>query len=178
MLDEETRTTQATGSTPWWVVPGRALRFLVGALSLVGGLTWVLLNLHVSTAVLDAVVGTVLAAGGLVLLMPHRIQLPRLVTAAVMTGFALAGTVAGLFVETSRECCEFAYVTERGWPFHWLGRGAVAADPDTAFRLAQSAGWSADVISLVADLVLFSYSGLLLVVIAVLVRRARQRSGS
>ncbi|MCY1140760.1 hypothetical protein OWR29_22405 [Actinoplanes sp. Pm04-4] len=158
---------------PWWVVTGRALRFILGALSLVGGLTWILLNLHVSTAALDAGVGTVLAAGGLVLLMPHRIRLPRRVTAVVMSGFALAGTAAGLAVESSRQCCEFAYITERGWPFHWASRGGLADDPETAFRVAQSSSWSADLASLAADLLLFSYVGLLLVVAGVLVGRAR-----
>jgi hypothetical protein len=172
MLDEQQRD-KTVELAPWWVVTGRALRFVLGALSLVGGLTWILLNLHVSTAALDAGVGAVLAAGGLVLLMPHRIRLPRLVTALVMSGFALAGTAAGLLVESSRECCMFAYVSERGWPFHWVSRGGVADDPETAFRLAQSSGWSADVVSLAANLLVWSYVGLVLVVIAVLVRRAR-----
>ncbi|MCO8272379.1 hypothetical protein M1L60_17430 [Actinoplanes sp. TRM 88003] len=172
MLDEEQRD-KTVELAPWWVVTGRALRFVLGALSLVGGLTWALLNLHVATAALDAAVGAVLAAGGLVLLMPHRIRLPRLVTALVMSGFAVAGTVAGLVYEQSRECCEFAYVAERGWPFHWVGRGGVADDPETAIRLAQSSAWSADVVSLTANLLVWSYVGLILVVIAVLVRRAR-----
>jgi hypothetical protein len=158
---------------PWWVVTGRALRFVLGALSLVGGLTWILLNLHVSTAALDAGVGAVLAAGGLVLLMPHRIRLPRRLTAIAMSGFALAGTAAGLTVESSRQCCEFAYITERGWPFHWASRGGLADDPETAMRLARSSAWSADLVSLAADLLIFSYVGLLLMVVVVLVGRAR-----
>ncbi len=164
------------GPAPGWAVTGRALRFVLGALSLVGGLTWILLNLHVATAALDAAIGTVLAAGGLVLLMPHRIRLPRLVTAVVMTGSALGGTAAGLIVEKSRRCCEFAYVSERGWPFQWIHRGGFADDPETAFRLARSAGWSIDVVSLAVDLLVWSYAGLLLVVIAVVI--GRRRTGS
>jgi hypothetical protein len=167
---------QPAPAAPWWVVTGWALRFFLGALSLVGGLTWIMLNLHVSTAALDGGIGTVLTLAGLVLLMPHRIRLPRLVTAGAMAGFALVGTAAGLISERSRQCCEFAYVSERGWPFQWASRGGVADDPETAFRLAQSSGWSVDVISLTADLLLWSYVGLLLVVAAVLIRRFRSRS--
>jgi hypothetical protein len=174
VLDTEQQDEKAE-IAPWWVVPGRALRFVVGALSLVGGLTWVLLNLHVDSAVLDAAVGTVLAAGGLVLLMPHRIRLPRRVTAIVMAGFALGGTAAGLLVERSEVCCDVAYVSVRGWPFHLAARGAVADDPETASRLARSASWSVDAVSLAADLLLWSYVGLLLVVLAVLAHRLRSR---
>ncbi len=173
VLDEDQKD-EKVELAPWWVVTGRALRFILGALSLVGGLTWVLLNLHASSAMLDTAVGAVLAAGGLVLLMPHRIRLPRRATAIVMTGFALAGTAAGLLFERSRECCMFAYVSERGWPFHWAARGGVADDPETAFRLAQSSGWSVDVLSLTADLLLWSYVGLVLVVVVVQVQRSRR----
>lgn len=174
MLDTEQRD-EKVEQAPWWVVTGRALRLVVGALSLVGGLTWVLLNIHVDSAALDAAVGTVLAAGGLVLLMPHRIRLPRRVTAVVTAGFALGGTAAGLLVERSQVCCEFAYVAERGWPFHLAARGAVADDPETAFRLAPASNWAVDAVSLAADLVVWSYAGLLLVVLVVLARRLRSR---
>jgi hypothetical protein len=172
VLDEDRRD-ETVELAPWWVVTGRALRFLLGALSLVGGLTWILLNVHAASAALDTAVGTVLALGGLVLLMPHRVRLPRRSTAAVMTGFALAGTAAGLLAAQSRVCCEFAAITDRGWPFHWAQRGAVADDPETAARLARSASWTVDLLSLVADLLIWSYVGLIVVVAVVLVRRAR-----
>ncbi|MBM2622562.1 hypothetical protein JIG36_44375 [Actinoplanes sp. LDG1-06] len=157
---------------PWWLVTLFALRFTLGATSLVGGLTWILLNLHSASAVLDVAVGTVLSVGGLILLMPHRVRLPRKTTAVVMTGFALAGTAAGLLVARSQTCCMFAYITDRGWPFHWAQRGAVADDPETAFRVAQSASWTFDLLSLAANLLLFSYVGLIVVVAAVQIRRA------
>ena len=159
---------------PWWVVTARILRWLLGGFSLVCGLTWILLTMHGTNPALDTAVGAVLAAGGLVLLMPHRIRLPRRATAAVVTGVALIGTAAGLLAHRGRECCGFAYVEFRGLPFEWLSRGGVADDPDTAHRLARSAGWSPDLVALTADLLLWSYVGLLLTVVAVLVRRARR----
>ena len=156
------------------MIAGRALRFLLGALSLVGGLTWILLNLHATSAALDVAVGTVLALGGLVLLMPHRIRLPRRTTAAVMAGFALIGTAAGLLAVQSRTCCSFAYIEDRGWPYHWAQRGALAGDADTAYRLARSTSWTADLLTLTADLLIWSYAGLIVVVLGVLIGRARR----
>ena len=173
MTDEAVRD-KAVQLDPWWVVTGRLLRWLLGAFSLVGGLTWILLNLHGARPALDFGVGAVLAAAGLVLLMPHRIRLPRRLTAVVMTATAVAGTAGGLLALRGQACCNFAYVENRGFPFEWLSRGGVADDPDTAYRLARSAGWSYDLISLTADLLLWSYAGLLLVVVAVLVGRARR----
>ncbi|MGK5679203.1 hypothetical protein [Actinoplanes sp. URMC 104] len=172
MLDEKQRD-ETVEPAPWWVVTGRALRFVLGAVSLVGGLTWILLNLHVQTVVLDVAVGTVLAVGGLVLLMPHRVRLPRRATAVVMSVFALAGTAAGLLAGRSQTCCDFAYITDRGWPFHWAQQGALAGDFETARRLAQSASWTVDFLTLGVDLLIWSYVGLILVVIAVVARRPR-----
>ncbi|GIE99075.1 hypothetical protein Ari01nite_65400 [Paractinoplanes rishiriensis] len=150
------------------------LRFLLGAVTLVGGLTWILVNLTGPNPFLDLLVGVVLSAGALVLLMPHRIRLPRMATTVTVAGAALAGTVAGLFASTAQICCAYAYVIDRGWPFSWAGRGAVAEDPDTAYRLAQDADWQINVISLTGNLLLWAYVGLLLVVVAVLVRRDRE----
>src|SRR3954468_4949671 len=92
---------------------------LLGALTLVGGLTWLLLNLHGPHQWLDGTVGAVLAAGGLVLLMPHRLRLPGLLTAAAATLAALVGAAAGLLAATASTCCTYAYVVQRGWPFGW-----------------------------------------------------------
>jgi flagellar biosynthesis protein FliP len=156
-------------STNRWAATGRLLRWLLGAFSLVGGLSWILVTTPNLT---DVVVGVVLAAAGLVLLMPHRIQLPRRLTALVMAGFAVVGTVAGLVVLIER-FGSFAYAADRGWPFQWIQRYAVADDPASARSLADSANWTVDLVSLVANLVLWAYAGLLLVVIGVLVRRAR-----
>ena len=145
----------------------------LGAVSLVGGLTWTLLYLHSPQPVVDVAVGVVLTLGGLVLLMPHRLPLPPLTTAAVAAGTALAGTAAGLAAGAGRVCCMYAYVSERGFPLRWLARGGVADDPDTARRLAGTAGWHVDVAALAANLFVWSYVGLLAVALVVVVRRAR-----
>ncbi|MEU4237905.1 hypothetical protein [Actinoplanes sp. NPDC026619] len=152
-----------------WTAAGRLARWLLGAFSLVGGLTWILITTH---GVTDLVVGLVLAVAGLVLLMPHRIRLPRRLTALVMIGFAVIGTVVGLIVLTERSG-SFAYAADRGWPFTWIQRYAVADDAATARGLADSANWTVDFVSLTANLVLWAYIGMLLVVIGVLVRRGR-----
>jgi hypothetical protein len=153
-------------------------RGLLGALSLVGGLTWLLLNMQGTHPVLDTAVSLVLAAGGLVLLMPHRITLPRRVTGIATTGAALAGTVAGL-AATASQASTIAYVVARGWPFHWLHRGGVADDLETARRIALAADWQVDGVALAADLLVWAYAGMLVVVIAVLIRRsARERRRS
>ncbi|MET0425778.1 MAG: hypothetical protein ABW046_18055 [Actinoplanes sp.] len=157
-----------------WAATGRTLRWLIGAGSLVSGLTWILVTQLGPVGWIDIATGLVLAAGGLVLLMPHRISLPRRATAPVMIGTALAGTFAGLAAGTSRLCCMFASVTDRGWPYAWAQRGAVADDPETAIRLARSADWSVDVVALTADLVLWAYVGMLVLVVVVLVGRARR----
>ncbi|MFF5079782.1 hypothetical protein ACFY36_22250 [Actinoplanes sp. NPDC000266] len=149
------------------------LRFALGAFSLVVGLTWILLNLHSASYRLDLLVGSVLAAGGLVLLMPHRIHLPGRVTAIVMSASAVVGAAAGLAASKAQLCCMFGYVVDRGWPFSWASRGASADDAATAVRLAADADWTVNVVSLFADLLLFSYAGLLLLVIVVVARRSK-----
>lgn len=167
-----------TRAEPGWQLVLNVLRALAGGVSLVLGLLWLLLTTTQGKFTgTDIAVGTVLAAGGLVLLMPHRIQLPRTATAITATVAAVGGTAAGLAVKTAQSCCDFAYVVDRGWPFHWLERGAVADSPDTAYRLAQAAGWDPNVITLATDLVLWAYAGMLLVVIVVLVRRGRGDHG-
>jgi hypothetical protein len=150
---------------------GRVLRWLLGAFSLVGGLTWILLT---PGRVNDLLVGGVFAAAGLVLLMPHRITLPRRATAVAMVVAALAGTGAGSFVAERQVCCMYAYVENRGWPIDWAQRGAVADDPATAERAAGSMNWSIDLPSLTGSLLMWAYVGMLVVVIAVLVRRRRR----
>jgi hypothetical protein len=161
-----------------WLRAGGALLTVLGALSLVAGLTWLLLNLHSPHPAVDLAVGAVLVAGGLVLLLPHHIELPPLATTIAAGVAALAGTAAGLAGSSARVCCMFAYVVERGWPYPWLRRGGVAEDPDTARRLAQADRWNVDVTSLVTSLLLWAYVGILIVAVAVLVRRAlRARDG-
>jgi hypothetical protein len=162
---------------PWWGPGVRLLRWLLGAFTLVGGLTWILVNLTGPNPLLDLVIGVVLATGALVLLMPHRIQLPKLATTVAVVGGGVGGTLAGLLGGTGQTCCAFAYVESKGWPFTWAQRGAEAADPGTAFRLAQTADWHVDLVALSGNLLLWSYLGMLCVVIAVLVRRDRRDPG-
>jgi hypothetical protein len=154
-----------------WKRAGRVLRWLLGAFSLVGGLTWILLT---PGNVSDLLVGAVFAAAGLVLLMPHRVTLPRRATAVAMVVAALAGTGAGAVVAERQVCCMYAYVENRGWPIDWAQRGAVADDPATAQRVAGSLNWTVDLPSLTANALFWAYAGMLVVVIAVLVRRGRR----
>ncbi|MCU7726679.1 hypothetical protein ODJ79_23350 [Actinoplanes sp. KI2] len=154
-----------------WAAAGRTARWLLGALSLVCGFTWILLTVHGTSAAGDLTVGTVFAVAGLVLLMPHRIRLPRLVTTLVMVMVAIAGTAAGLARGTERVSGMYAYIADRGFPVTWAQRGAIADDVDTAERLAHSANWTVDLISLATNLLFWAYTGMILVVIAVLIRR-------
>lgn len=156
-----------------WAPAGRALRWLLGAASLLAGFTWMLINLNNPSAIVDSVVGCVFAAGGVVLLMPHRIRLPRRATSVVMTAAALGGTVIGL-AGGRTSWSGYAYIADRGWPFHWAQRGAIANDVETARRLTDSADWHVDLVALAGTLLFFAYAGLLLVVIAVLVRPSRR----
>ena len=143
---------------------------LLGALTLVGGLTWLLLYLPGTHRATDVTVGVVFAAGGLVLLMPHRIRLPGLVTTGAVAGVAAAGTAAGLLIGSARACCAFVYGMTRGFPFDALERDAIAADSATAQRLAQGSEWHVNAIALAGDLVFWAYGGMLVVVVAVLAR--------
>jgi hypothetical protein len=143
---------------------------LLGALTLVGGLTWVILNMPGPRPV-DAVAGIVLAAGGLVLLMPHRIRLPGLLTSASAVSAGVAGTAVGLAAGTAQLCCAFAYEAARGWPFRWVDRGGLADDPATARELALGSSWHVDLVGLGGDLLFWAYAGMLTVVIVMMVRR-------
>lgn len=150
----------------------RGVLAVIGALSLVGGLTWLLLNLHGPHPAVDLLVGLVLAAGGLVLLMPHRFRLSGLAGAAGAAAGAVLGTGVGLAVNTTQVCCAYGYVDNRGFPWPMIQRGAAAGTPETARNLALAAPWQLDAVSLAADLLFWSHTGLLVVAGAVLARRA------
>jgi hypothetical protein len=158
---------------PWWAPVGRVLRWLLGAVSLLAGFTWALINTSNPSAIVDTVVGCVFVAGGVILLMPHRIRLPRRATAAAMTVAALGGTLAGLAAGRTT-WSGYAYIADRGWPFHWAQRGAIADDAETARRLTDGADWHVDLVALGGTLLFFAYAGLVLVVIAVLIRQSRR----
>jgi hypothetical protein len=149
----------------------RAVRGLLGALTLVGGLTWILLNLHAPGPVTDMIVGAVLTAGGLVLLMPHRVPLPGLRTLIGAGGAALLGTLAGLLAANSHLVAMYAFIASRGWPFAWIARGAAADDPQTARALAEQSSWQIDAVNLAADLFFWAFVGLLMVAAANAIRR-------
>jgi hypothetical protein len=160
----------------WWRTLGAVLSGVLGAVSLVGGLTWLLLNLHGPRIATDVLVGAVLAAGGLVLLMPHRIRLRPARTTAVAVTTAVVGTLAGLVVSTAQLGGMWVYVMARGYPFRWTGRGAQAKDADTARRLAEAADWQIDVVALAGDVLFWGFAGLLVVVVGGLVGRARRQA--
>jgi hypothetical protein len=149
---------------------------VLGAFSLVAGLTWILLNVQGSrpsaAVAIDVAVGVVLAAGGLVLLMPHRARLPAKPTWVVAGAAALAGTAAGLAVGSSALGGMYAYVQYRGFPFGWLSRGGIADDPATARQLASVDPWNVNVLPLIGGALVWAYAGIL---IFVLVRRVRGR---
>src|SRR3954469_17010673 len=96
-----TRAVDATTVTPRGRA-GAAARGVLGGISLVGGLLWILLNLGAPHPVTDMIVGVVLAVGGLVLLMPHRVPLPGRVTALATATAAVTGTLAGALAESTQ----------------------------------------------------------------------------
>jgi hypothetical protein len=163
-------------AVPWWRRAGALLSGALGAVALVGGLTWLLLNLHGPRIATDVLVGVVLAVGGLVLLMPHRVRLRPARTAAVAVAAAVLGTLAGLAVSAAQLAGMWAYVMARGYPFRWVGRGAQADDPAVARRLAEAADWQIDVVALAGDLLFWGIAGILVVVAVDLVRQARGRA--
>lgn len=150
---------------------GAVVRAVLGAVSLVGGLTWILLTMGAPRPVTDLIVGVVLATGGVVLLMPHRIRLPGRATAAATAGVAVAGTLAGSVAESTQLAGMYAYLASRGWPAAWVARGGVGGDPATARQVAEQSGWQVDAVNLAADLYFWAFAGLLLVAAAGLVRR-------
>jgi hypothetical protein len=144
---------------------------LLGALTLVAGVSWLLIYLPGSHPAMDATVGVVFTAGGLVLLMPHRVQLPGRATTGAAAGAAALGTLAGLGIGSAQACCSFVYAMARGFPFDALQRGAFADDSGTARRLALGSDWHVDALGLAGDLVFWAYAGMLAVVVVLLARR-------
>ena len=157
---------------------GAAVRGVLGAVSLVGGLTWILLNLGAPRPVTDMIVGLVLAVGGLVLLMPHRVPLPGRATAAATIAAAVGGTLAGSISESTQLGGMWAYLASRGWPSAWVSRGGTGGDPATARQVAEQAGWQVDAVNLAADLYFWALVGLLLVAAAGLARRPARAAGA
>lgn len=160
------------GEVPGPRAAGQFAAGVFGGFSLVGGLTWILLNLHSPWPVTDIAVGLVLAAGGLVLLMPHRVHLPTRATWAAAVIAAAAGSVAGLAARSTELAGMYTYVERRGFPFGWLNRGGRADDPETARQLAAIDPWNVNVLPLIGDVVVWAYAGIL---IFVLVRHLRGR---
>ncbi|MFI5932875.1 hypothetical protein [Actinoplanes sp. NPDC051494] len=151
---------------------GGALRTLVGAVTLVGALTWILLNLQGPHPLQDLLVGFVLGLGALVLVMPHRVSLPGRRTAMVTGVTAVVGTLAGLLVETGWMGGAYAYAITRGWPYAWLSKGGVGGDPAAARSLAEASSWQWDVVNLGVDFYIWGFAGLL---VAVAINKGRFR---
>ncbi|GAA2548690.1 hypothetical protein GCM10010435_17820 [Winogradskya consettensis] len=152
----------------------RALRIFLGAVTLVLGLTWLLLNLTLDGFVRDLIVGVVLAAAGLVLLMPHRVALPLVPTAVITTVVTLVGMAAGLLAVRSQLSGMWAFNTWRGWPYEWLNKGASAEMSDAAQDLAAKASWEVpDFLHVLGDLYFWAMAGLL---VAAVINKRRFRT--
>jgi hypothetical protein len=156
----------------------RVLRLAAGQVSLTTGVFWLLMSLP-GVHPRDLFTGAALAGGGLVLLLWRRVPLSGRLALAAAGLAGLAGTAAGLAVRSAALCCMFSYGEGRGWPYTWLGRGAVADSPGEARRLAGAEDWAmTSVTALVADVAVWAYTGLVLIVVSVLVRRAVRRPAS
>ncbi|MEU8655186.1 hypothetical protein [Actinoplanes philippinensis] len=151
----------------------RIIRVTVGQLSLTLGMFWLVMSLttpeprHVSA-------GAAGVGGGLVLLLWRRIRLPVRPVLAGSVAVGLVGTVAGLIVRTITVGGMFGWFEDRGWPFSWLGRGALADSLDEARRQALAGGWGVDLFRLAVDVVVWSYTGLVLICVFGLAVRARK----
>lgn len=153
----------------------RVVRLTVGQVSLTAGLFWLLMNLS-GVHPRDVFAGFALAAGGLVLLLWRRMALPGRLVFAAAGATGLGGTAAGLTVRSAELCCMFGYGEGRGWPYEWLGRGAVADTAAEAQRLAEAASWGVySPLALLVDVTVWAYTGLVLIVVIGLIRRAVRR---
>ncbi|MEU4562127.1 hypothetical protein AB0F72_27400 [Actinoplanes sp. NPDC023936] len=138
-------------------------RLAVGVLGLLGGAFWLVMTLSEGDPRVTAA-GAAAVLGGLILLFWDRLRLPaRIVVPAAVAG-GLIGTVAGLAARGISTCCMFGWSEGRGWPFVWLTRGGVADTPDEARRLGIEEGWTAIPFRMLADVVLWSYASLVLIV--------------
>ncbi|MFG1602984.1 hypothetical protein [Actinoplanes sp. NPDC049265] len=152
---------------------GRFWSWILGAVSLVAGLTWILLHLGSPPDWAGVAVGTIIALGGLVLLMPHRVRLPGRAAGLVALGAAVAGALAGLLIESTATCCAYAFSEGRGWPFEWLSRLGTGDSAETARRVALGAGWDVGVAPLLLDVFVWAYAGILVLTLVTLLRRRR-----
>jgi hypothetical protein len=152
------------------VSPGRIARLTVGQGSLTVGLLWLVMSAS-TASVRDVFVGSAIAGGGLVMLLWRRIPLPGRLVAAGSVAAGVAGTAAGLFYRSVSTGGMFVWSEGRGWPFTWVGRGAMADDFDEARRQAIADGWGWDLFRLVVDVSLWAYAGLVLMVLIGLVAR-------
>ncbi|MBG0561666.1 hypothetical protein [Actinoplanes aureus] len=151
-------------------------RVTVGALSFLAGTFWLVMNLSTDSAT-DVGIGAVVAAGGLALLAWHRLGVPARLARIVAAVTGLAGAVVGLASHSASLGGMYAWSEDRGWPFAWLYRGAVADDPGQARLLAEADGWGIDVLRLVADLVVWAYAGLIVAVVIGRFLRGKDRTG-
>lgn len=149
----------------------------MGQLSLTFGMFWLVMSLTVAVD-RHVFAGAAIAGGGLVLLLWRRIRLPVRLVAAGAVAAGLAGTAVGLAVRSVSTGGMFGWFEGRGWPFEWLGRGALADSPDEARRRAVEEGWGVDVFRLLADVTVWAYTGLVLICLIGLAARAQKRRGT
>jgi hypothetical protein len=152
---------------------GRIIRLTVGQVSLTFGMFWLVMNVTVAVD-RHVFTGVALAGGGLVLLLWRRIRLPVRLVTVVSVAVGLAGTAGGLIVRTVTTGGMFGWFEDRGWPFAWLGRGGLADSVDEAQRQAVAGGWATDGTRLAADVVVWAYTGLVLICLIGLAVRAQK----
>ncbi|MBO3740426.1 hypothetical protein [Actinoplanes flavus] len=143
----------------------------IGLMSLLVGGFWLVMSPN-GGDLTDAFMGAVVAAGGLVLLLWHRLGLSGRPVSVAAGAAGVTGTLAGLTVYAGGVCCMFSFSESRGWPLTWLGRGAVADTEDEAIRLARAESWGVYPSDLLVDLVVWAYAGMVLAVLIGLVGRA------
>ncbi|BBH64736.1 hypothetical protein ACTI_14210 [Actinoplanes sp. OR16] len=146
------------------------IRAVIGATGLLCGGFWLVVNL-ISGSPQDAAVGVTPVLGGLMVLFWDRLRIRSPWVAPVAVAAGLAGAVAGLAVHRVSTGGMFAWIEYRGWPFEWLSRGGLGDDFDEARRIAEASGWSAEPLRLAVDVVLHSYTSLVLIVGLILLLR-------
>ncbi len=146
-------------------------RLFVGGAYLAVGVAWGLLDVQRATSI---AMGVVMAASGLALLMTRRFTLPTRPLWAVVAGTTLLGALAGLAVHSAVMGGMYGYTERRGFPFAWLTRGAVAADADAAREAAETAAWQVGVAQLLGNVVVYASVGILVLVLALSLRRHRR----
>jgi hypothetical protein len=152
---------------------GRIVLSAAGALGMIVGLLVLLNELRAAERTGESLLaGAVGTAGGAALILLPRLRLePGLPGVATATVTAVVGTAAGLARVVESTGGAFAYLVGRGFPFTVLRRGDTGATPGAAKAAALDHPWNPRWDALVADLAFWALVGVLLAVLAALLRR-------